>query len=329
MDWHLAVEKNREALLRVLALLVAMAGLVRTGGDDPAGPIDWRAGGTLPRHLHRLVLRLLRPAEAAARRLIIVAARGLVVEVSPPRPRKPKPLSIFVRNGVGTGIVRVGSLAGRTVATPRAMSLPLFDPLKRFGRRRRVKQRSIPRISFFDGFDRRREPAPPPLTPDDPLDAGRVFRRLEALASALDDLPRQAKRLARWRARRDAANADLPPCGGDVRQDRGGREGTLRYEPIDATGAQSAKASRPIRFSPMRPGRPPGWSRRPNHQVYEVLNDLHGGPTRPDRPGLDLKRPCLSTGRPVRRRRMGARLGEAQERTFDCRGIAYGNICKV
>lgn len=93
MDWNLAIEKNREALKRILAMLVAMAGLpvLRTGADV--------AGPTLPRHLHRFVLRLLRSAEAATRRLIVIAARGLVVELSPPRIAKPKPKSIFVRDG--------------------------------------------------------------------------------------------------------------------------------------------------------------------------------------------------------------------------------------
>jgi hypothetical protein len=73
MDWNAAIEKNREALKRVLAILVAMAGL---GGGET----------TMPRHLHRAVLGLLRPAEAAARRLIIVTARGLVVALPPARP---------------------------------------------------------------------------------------------------------------------------------------------------------------------------------------------------------------------------------------------------
>jgi hypothetical protein len=36
-------------------------------------------------------VRLLRPAESAARRLIIAAARGIVVVLPPLRPRKPKP----------------------------------------------------------------------------------------------------------------------------------------------------------------------------------------------------------------------------------------------
>ncbi len=93
MDWNAAIEKNREALKRILAALVAMAGLA-----------DCRAG-TLPRHLHRAVLRLLRPAESAARRLVIVAARGLVVTLPPPRQRKAMPALTILRNGVGTGIL--------------------------------------------------------------------------------------------------------------------------------------------------------------------------------------------------------------------------------
>ncbi len=254
MDWTLAIEKNREALKRILAMLAAM---VEVAGDG----VDRRAGGapTLPRHLHRFLLRLLRPAEAATRRLIIVAARGMVVELSPPRTPKPKPKSIFVRDGVGTGIVRQGSIPDPALVPPRALSLPLLDPLKRGGGRRRPKQHSVPRISFFD---RPRDPDPPPSTPEDPLDAGRLHRRLQAIARALDDLPRQATRLARWqaRARAHSRNSDA------------GR---------DAEGAQERESralgkDRIRRLSPMRPGRPPGWRRQPTHAVHEVLNELHG-----------------------------------------------------
>ncbi|WP_394891253.1 hypothetical protein ACG873_08100 [Mesorhizobium sp. AaZ16] len=71
MDWNAAIEKHREALKRILAALVAIAGFA---GADSA----LRACGhaTLPRHLHRTALRLLRPAESAARRLVIALARG-------------------------------------------------------------------------------------------------------------------------------------------------------------------------------------------------------------------------------------------------------------
>ncbi len=43
-------------------------------------------GTRIPHPLHRAVLRVLRPAESAVRRLIVVAARGLVVKVAPSRP---------------------------------------------------------------------------------------------------------------------------------------------------------------------------------------------------------------------------------------------------
>ncbi len=284
MDWQLAIEKNREALKSILAMLVAM--IEATSGARGQFTLFPQKGAlpqdkalaekskltpapTLPRHLHRFVLRLLRPAEAAARRLIIIAARGLVVELSPPRLRKFKPQSIFVRAGVGTGIVRVGSLTHRTPGPSRALSLPLFDPLKRFGRRRRcVKPGAMPHIRSFDDarvpiFQQPRQPDPPALTPDDPLDAGRVFRRLEALAAALDDLPRQARRLARWRAARNAASArERERAVGNIGQ------------PHKALPAAPGKP-RSLRLSPMRPGRPPGWSRRHDHEVYEVLNELH------------------------------------------------------
>lgn len=255
MDWSLAIDKNREALKGILVMLVAMI------GDRPT---------TLPRHLHRFLLRLLRPAESAARRLIIVAARGLVVEIAPPRPHKPKPKSIFVRNGVGTGIVRRGSMLQQAATAPRNLSLPLFDPLKRFGRRRRsIKPSAMPRISFFSQplvplFQSPRAPNPPPPAPDDLVDAGRLNRRIAALAAALDDLPRQAKRLARWQARRDAAaKRDDNDAARDLRQDKEGQR-------------RAQDAARSQRLSPMRPGRPPGWCRRPTHKVHDVLNEVHG-----------------------------------------------------
>ena len=208
MDWNAAIEKNREALKRVLAMLVAMAGL----DDRPT---------TLPRHLHRAVLSLLRPAEAAVRRLIIVAARGIVVALPPTGPRKPRPTSTILRNGIGTGIVMPRGF--RPMAslsrTARTLALPLFDPLPRWGASPRPAASGFPRISI-PGLT---QPFPVPRapSPDDPIDATRLALRLGALASALDDLPGQARRFARWRAR-------------------------------------GADAGRSRRICPLRPGRPPG-----------------------------------------------------------------------
>ena len=66
MDWDLAIKRNSEALKGIIAALFAMLGL---DGTDVVGRI--------PHRLHRAVLRVLRPAESAVRRLIVVAARGV------------------------------------------------------------------------------------------------------------------------------------------------------------------------------------------------------------------------------------------------------------
>jgi hypothetical protein len=62
---------------------------------------------------------------------------------------------------------------------------------------------------------------------------------LQAVKLALDDLPRQARRLVRLRARREKVPA-------------------LRLK------------------SPLRPGRPPGHRRRPVRDVDRVLAECHG-----------------------------------------------------
>ncbi|MCI5075746.1 MAG: hypothetical protein MRY80_11990, partial [Oricola sp.] len=73
-DWPAAIARNRAALLRVVAVLVLYAGLDDGGAQD------------VPRRVWRRIVRLLRPAEAAARRLIVIAARG--VEAGPVKPWK-------------------------------------------------------------------------------------------------------------------------------------------------------------------------------------------------------------------------------------------------
>ena len=268
MDWNAAIEKNREALKRVLAMLVAMAGIA--SGPHPGVPADPElAEGeprrTLPRHLHRAVLSLLRPAEAAARRLIIVAARGIVVDLPPARPRKPTPSSTILRNGIGTGIVMPRGfrpMAGLSRTAPRTLALPLFDPLPRWSARVRPAANGFPRISI-PGLT---QPFPVPRapSPDDPIDAARLTLRLAALARALDDLPREAGRFARWRAARRAMDT------------------------ADAAGAQAGKPGTAGRFRrvwPLRPGRPPGGrlaqydpdaQRRKNiRDVDEILAHAH------------------------------------------------------
>ncbi|MEQ1954598.1 hypothetical protein [Mesorhizobium sp. CN2-181] len=253
MDGRVAIESNWEALKRILAMLVAMVEMgVGRPGAGGVGAGELHAGGkftffprkgaaasrqvlaeksklspalTLPRHLYLAILRLLRPAEAAARRLIIAAARGIVVTLPPLRPRKPKPAMLRgARAFLPKGPKR------RPKPTPRILSLSLLDPPRRLFHvpRRPVPAHAAPRILGLD-FRATYRPLPPPPSPNDPIDAARLGQRLAALGAALDDLPGQAQRFARWQARRDAAIAQ-----------------------------GSSGASRLRRLTPLRRGRPPG-----------------------------------------------------------------------
>ena len=186
MDWELVIKRNSEALKEIIAELFAMLGL-----DDDI---------TLSRishPLHRAVLRVLRPAESAVRRLIVIAARGLVVKLAPSRPvPPPKPAKPMAKG------------------SSRPPSFQLFDPRKRSKPVRAMKSNRLgPRIDFLPPppdptvaaiFAARaaRAPAPaaPPPPPSDGLASAQgLTRRLQALKSALEDLPRQAKRLAAGR----------------------------------------------------------------------------------------------------------------------------------
>jgi len=217
MDWARAIERNSEALKGIVEALFAMLGL-----DGEA------TGLRIPQPLHSAVLRVLRPAESAMRRLIVIAARGLVVKLAPSRPM-PMPAGPIGKGG------------------PSRPSFQLFDPRKNFASpRRRRFTRNPPRIHIFGNdptvaalWAARAPIADPPPPPDGLINAERLTRRLQALKLALEDLPRQARRLARWRVRRE--NAPSPKFR-----------------------------------SPLRPGHPPGHRRKPVHEVDEVLAECHG-----------------------------------------------------
>ena len=260
MDGNTAIEQNLEALKRILAMLVAMAELGSRGLGAGGQFTFFRQEGSgssevaraeksklspalsLPRRLYRAILLLLRPAESAARRLIIAAARGIVVVLPPPRAPKPKPPIRGPR-----AFMPVNPKKRRKPA-PRAWSLSLLDPLKRYFRvrRRYVPAHAAPRIRWLGGFDSpflpRPSPPPAPPSPDDPIDAARLGQRLAVLGAALDDLPGQAQRFARWRARNDAALA----------RDRQARDAAI------AEGKHGPSAVPFRRSSPLRWGRPPG-----------------------------------------------------------------------
>jgi hypothetical protein len=219
MNWDLAIKRNSEVLAGVVETLFAMLGFV---GEANAARLPWPT--------YRAVLRLLRPAESVLRRLIVVAARGLVIVPAASRPR------------------RAGALKPGKGGSQRVPSFQLFDPQARIVLpRRRRPPRVVPRIHMFNADGEfitigpplrpAKSPAPARIkSPDGMVNAHRLIRRLEALDAALADIPRQARRLVRWRMREE-------------------------------------KSENPSFKTPLRPGRPPGYRRRAVHPVDELLSE--------------------------------------------------------
>src|SRR4051812_29259044 len=120
MDWARAIAINQTALTRIVAALIAMVGLTAQG-----------AMARLPRPLYRAALCVLRPAESAVRRLIVIAARGLIVK---PHPLRPMPAGLVLARNPGGGA-----------------AFQLFDARKRFGAMRAggVFAKAGPRIFVF------------------------------------------------------------------------------------------------------------------------------------------------------------------------------------
>lgn len=222
MDWKRAIEVNREALAGFVAgltgLLAAFEGALR-----------------LPRGFYRSLAHELYKTESAVRRLVVMvmqelAAQGFVAVLPPPRP-------------MPAGLV----IAGRQPDHPSRRAFPLFDARVAYafvedvpaavtatmtGPRIRVIDAASPREQFLARFT-------PPT--DTLCSAGetQVLRlRLAATDRALHNLTAEAKRMARWRARR--------------------------------------KRMEQVKFiSPLRPGPPPGNNRRSRQEIDLVLRECH------------------------------------------------------
>ena len=221
-----AVRRNHAALLRLVAVLFLMAGLDEGGAD------------TVPRRVWRKALRLLRPAESAVRRLIVVAARGIAVEAPKPRAER-APTSterlqakglLVIHEGINLGLARAWRpepAAEPAKPEPGLPVFPLTDPPRRFDKRGWKGLRPFPADGFVyaDG--------------NEEVSARNLCRRVQALKRALDDMNGHARRLARREARRAA--------------------GQLRA----------------IHVRPVRLGHPPGHRRRPDREVDDILRECH------------------------------------------------------
>jgi hypothetical protein len=204
MDWPFAITRQRTALIAIIVALMKSVGLV-----------DGGVLTTLPFYLYRKALAIIRPAEAAVRRLIMMAAYDM--ELRGVKLRQALPIVGRHRTAFPN-------------ATNFAPSFNLIDPLKPYAP-------DGPDYSLFgQSFD---ESTARQITTR--LNAASLGRRLLALKNALDNVQKQARRLTRWYALRDAAH----------------------------------KQNKPHRMSPLRPGFPPGYRKKPIHPVEEVLLDCH------------------------------------------------------
>jgi hypothetical protein len=221
-----AVARNRDLLAGIVAMLAAMVGL-RSG----------RVVERIEKALRLEVLRILRPAEAAVRRLIFIAAHGVVAKTAttgaapdfanfPRGERKPKRPSFRLADPmapmVGHHVMSDAASGPVPFAQrgPRIRSIAPVDP-------------TVPALLAM----RRTKPDRPD---DDDVRSAALIDRLQAIASALDNIPRQAQRLARWTARR----------------------------------AQAAQ-HRLVYTSPLRAGPPPGSRKEPVHEVDRILSECH------------------------------------------------------
>jgi hypothetical protein len=180
LDWAMAIERNRVVLVSIVsALLVMMGGSSR-----------------LSRDVRCHILRILRPAEAAVRRLIFVSARGLVL--------KPVAVRAFPAGGIAAADAgqrprprftfqlademppMVAPREDDAVTGPRIRSVLPVDPTV------------AAQLHFRGALARPRVSAH-----DTDVDAAHLAERLQAVKRALETLPRQALRLLRWKARRE------------------------------------------------------------------------------------------------------------------------------
>ena len=219
MDWDVAIKRNSEVLAGIVETLFVMLGLV---GEATviADFVAHLPGGAACSASRRI---LPAPTDCRCSKGPCDCARCLPSQVS--GGRKTQEARDF------TSLLP----ALRSAATHRAAA-----PEK-------ISKRAVPRIHFFNtdgdfitiGSPIRPAKASAPArtkSADGMVNAARVIRRLEALEAALADLPRQAKRLVRWRMREE-------------------------------------KSENPSFKTPLRPGRPPGSRRRAVHLVDELLDE--------------------------------------------------------
>ena len=249
-DWWGAVRVERARIaclasaLRVLAALALRTAGVTMGADSRRG---------LPVGLRLALLRRLRPAEAALRRLVVVAAHAMLPPAVPASaPARRTPLTAAQRDArrrraVARERERAWQRCRGRLAPPPPPPFRLVDPEAPLDDGAGyVAVRPVPRglrISVL-GMP---VPAPRPVPPAPPMPVEALLGRIASLSAAVADLGGQAERLRRWEAR------DL------ARRQRADRART---------------GCRP-RGSALRRGRPPGHRARGGGSAHDALRAAH------------------------------------------------------
>jgi hypothetical protein len=189
-DYDAVIWKQGWRLFKVVLAMFAMAGLTTY-----AAPLE-----KLPRRTRHAILNLLRPAESALRRLIVIVVHELLTSKGVVTKFKPGKAPLSGAFG--------GMNAAIGEADSRIPAFQLIDPLKRYSFNDEPRapivphNADIPRICIPGVTERYMPPQHIAQDWDDPIDARSLCARLIALRHALETLPKQAKRLARWQARR-------------------------------------------------------------------------------------------------------------------------------
>lgn len=195
MEWVLVAGKYHKMLLPILATLFAIARIAPGERPELAPGARYDKYMTcLPRYVHRAVMMILEPAEAALRRLLVIVAHGhgWVFKVRTGAP------------GSGPGFFAKPDLKG-LAGFP---AFNMFDPLPSFKSH----------APFYEEGEEPPAPARPfpGSIPEGsrftPVSAVSLWRRLNSLHLAARDLEKTARRYARWKARRGHARAHDLPC---------------------------------------------------------------------------------------------------------------------
>jgi hypothetical protein len=239
-NWKRAVERYSDELSEIVAELIVMAGLQGVAFVD-----------TLPRRLYFRILSILRPAEYAARRIILMAACKLEWDIRIVEAKKGRSLrsSLTSPPWGSEGRVETSARSESEGQGHRVPAFDLFDPAKDYGK---FFLSDAEYAALIKAREEARYLPVPYHSPDEPVNAISLSRRIRALADAMQNIDRYAIRLARWKARH------MP---------NGTKAG--------AVGLKHTSLRSLSRCQPMRIGQPPGWKKHPETAIEEVVKDTH------------------------------------------------------